>query len=224
MKSFLTITLAVTMAIGLMACTGKKNEVPQSDESWEETIGYYDRDSTIYGICTEGTTMNTLQIVADGGDTLTLNVYNAKESNKIFGGFSIGDRMAVIANSEKNEVLMAVNQSVLMGEWVMPNPMDGSSEMGIYIKDGGVAESINMGTLLYLSWRLVNGKLQIVSMRDDGANLEETNEYQLIYLSNDSLSFKDEEGTYDYTRPGKGESYDDVDVDLDDGSADDFVM
>ncbi len=224
MKHRIIIIGVLMSMLMLTSCGGKKGSSQEETTGWEYIGDSQANDSTIYGICTDGTTMNILQMLTDSGDTLTLSVIKAKENNQLFGGMGVGDRMAVLANVQKTEATMVVNQSTLMGEWVMPNPMDGSSEMGIYIKDGGVAESINMSSLVYQSWRLHNGMLEIVSTRDDGANYEETNNYTILYLTKDSLAIRDEEGSFEYRRPMPEENYDDVDVELDEGSFDDFVM
>ena len=225
-KSCIFALMALILS-SIVACNGKKGNGSQEEQTagWEDLIGYSDIDSTLYGICTEETTMNELQMLTDSGDTLTIGIASARNHNKLMGGIGVGDRMAVLTNSEKTDATMVVNLSVLVGQWVMPNPMDGSSEMGIYIKDGGIAESINMGTLLYQSWRLHNGQLEIVSMRDDGGNFEETTSYQLLFLTNDSLAIKDTEGTYEYKRPAPEEDYsNDLGIELDEGSYEDFAM
>jgi len=215
---------ALVLLTTLAACGGKKQSAEEETTGWEYIGDSQATDSTIYGICTDGTTMNMLQMLTDSGDTLTLSLTTAQEYNRVLGGIAVGDRMAVLANAQRTEATLVINQSTLMGEWVMPNPMDGSSEMGIYIKDGGIAESINMGTLVYQSWRLQNGTLEIVSTRDDGANYEEVSRYKILYLTSDSLSLRDDEGVTEYRRPIPDENYDDVDVDLDEGSFNDFVM
>lgn len=219
-KNIIRLALLAITTIMITACGGKKEQ----KAGWEEVVDYTKRDSTIYGLCTDGSSMNMLQILTDSGDTLTLNTLEANEAEKVFGGYAVGDRMAVLANLRERKAVFIINVSALMGEWVMPNPMDGSSHMGIFIKDGGIAESINMGTLVYLSWRLENGRLKIKSMRDDGANFEEENTYQLLYLSRDSLAIKDSESTFEYRHPESEENYDDVQLDDDDDDNADFYM
>ncbi len=210
------------LALLMTACGGGKGK---QQVEWEDLLGESIRDSTIYGICMEGTAMNTLQLLTDNGDTLVLSLVNTKEHGGLFGGMGVGDRMAVLVNKDSTEATMVLNQTSLMGEWVMPNPMDGSSEMGIYIKDGGIAESINMGTIIYESWRMYNGMLEIRSTRDDGGNFQETVKYKLISLTNDSLIIKDSEETFEYCHPHHDDSYDNLDLELDeDEEFEDFVM
>ena len=132
--------------------------------------------------------------------------------------------MAVIMPAGGSRATMVINQTTLLGDWVMPNPLDGTSEMGIRFKEGGIAESINHGAVLYKTWRLVNGKLEIVSVREGGGDFEETETFQLLYLSADSLSYKDAEETFDLTRPQPEDDYSDLGIDLDDGSLDEMGM
>lgn len=220
-KNIVFMTAIAFVSAVIVACGGRGSK--EQATGWEEVVDLSQRDSTIYGLCTEGTSMNVLQILTDNGDTLTLSTTDAQDNEKIFGGFHVGDRMAVLANLKQRRADFVINESALMGQWVMPNPLDGSSEMGIFIKDGGIAESINMGTLVYLSWRLDNGRLMIKSMRDDGANFEEETAYQLLYLTNDSLAMKDEESTFEYRRPAAEEDYNDLELE-DEGDDSDFIM
>lgn len=117
---------------------------------------------------------------------------------------------------------MVINQSALLGDWVMPNPLDGSSEMGIRIKEGGIAESIDQPALIYRSWKLVNGKLEIVSVREGGNEEEEVNLYDIISLGPDSLVYKDEDDTYEYTRY-KQKEHKDI-IKLESTSEDDMMI
>ncbi len=218
-RSHIFIAIA-TIVLTLIACGQKKNQhefemVEVQDSS---------RDSTVYGVCSDGTSMHTLQIITDSGDTLSLSTLPAEERGRIFGGFSIGDHMAVLMDHQRTKTTVIVNLTTLLGEWVMPNPMDGTSEMGFSIRDGGIVESINQGSIIYETWRIVNGDLEMMSIREGGANFEEVERYQLLYLSADSLSFANSEETFEYSRPHPQEDYSDLDVELDDEAEEDMIM
>ena len=163
-------------------------------------------DQTLYGICGEGTAMNTLQLLRDNGDTLNLNLSSAIEAGQVFGGMQVGDRMAVMANANLTVATIVINQNALLGDWVMPNPIDGSSEVGIRIKEGGVAESIDQSSIIYKTWKIYNGRLEILSQRDGGGDEEEINLYELVTLGPDSLVYKtidkprEEMETFEYSR------------------------
>jgi hypothetical protein len=142
----------------------------------------------------------------------------------LFGGYSIGDHMAVLTDQSKQKAILIVNLTTLLGEWVMPNPMDGSSEMGLLIRDGGIAESINQSSIVYETWRLINGQLELMSVREGSADFEEVERYQLLYLTADSLAYGNEEETYEYSRPHPEEDYSHIGVELDDEALDDMIM
>lgn len=187
----------------------------------EVNIAQIVRDTMIYGFCGEGSAMNTLQIITDANDTITLSVAAAREKNMVFGGYAVGDEMAVSVDKDTTMANIVVNKSALLGNWVQPNPIDGSSETGISILKGGTAESIDQSTIVYKSWRLFNGKLQIVASRDDGIDMEEVLEFTIKKVTPDSLIIADSEDTYEYGRqvilPEE-----DLGFELDEGNSDDF--
>jgi hypothetical protein len=216
------IMLLLAMLI-VTSCEEKKNKAQQED-GWEDNVNYILHDSTIYGVCTDGSSMNTLQILTDNGDTLTINTTYAEETMNVLGGYTSGDRMAVILREDRSQALCVTNISMLLGDWVMLDPMDGSSYVGIRIKDGGIAESINQSTIIYKTWRMFNGKLEVVSVREDGGDFEDTEIFTISKLTGDSLVIRDAEQVYDYTRPGLGEDYGDVDINLEDSNPLDDVI
>ena len=87
-----------------------------------------------------------------------------------------------------------------MGNWLMPNPIDGSSEVGIRIKDGGIAESIEQSSIIYKTWKIVDGKLEITLVREGGGDEEETNWYTIDKLDADSLVYHVNDEVFEYSR------------------------
>ena len=166
--------------------------------------------------------MNTLQIVTDLGDSIVLDLNYARENNQVFGGLQAGDRMAVVPNSKKTEALIVVNQADLLGNWVMPNPLDGSDEVGFRIKEGGILEGIEQSSLTFKTWRLVRGKLETVAVREGGGEEEEVNIYDLVKLTPDSLILKDSDDTYEYGRQQVKKPL--SDIKLEEASADDYKI
>lgn len=207
MKKTVFIGMMVAGVIALGSCGGKANQqeavVEEDSVSIEDVIP---RDHTIYGICGDGTAMNTLELITDSGDTLNLSITNAQEAGQVFGGMQVSDRLAVMANDKKTEATIVINLNTLLGNWVMPDPIDGSAEVGIRIKEGGVAESIEMTNILYRTWKIYNGKLEILSVREGGGDEEELNLYEVLALGPDTLAYKtvgkmrDEEETFEYNR------------------------
>ena len=214
------IMLLVTAAVLTMGSCGNKTEKVPFDNG--DSLGM-NVDSTLYGICGEATSMNMLQMITDTGDTLMLDISKAKDNDLVFGGLQVGDRMAVLPNDTKTVAKTVINQTTLLGNWVMPNPIDGSDEVGISIKEGGVAESIDQGSIIYRTWRLSQGRLEIVLVRDGANDVEELNVYDIVKLTSDSLVYKDAEETFEYERQKPKETYGE-DVKLEDSSYDEFKM
>lgn len=215
--SFLCILSALVILFG--SCGNKSQNVPfdNGDSTYSAKA-----DPTLFGVCGVETSMNTLQLITDTGDTLMLDLTVARDKDQVFGGLQVGDRMAVIANDEHTGAIMVVNQAALLGNWVMPNPIDGSDEVGISIKEGGIAESIEQSAIIYKTWKLTRGKLEIVLVREGGTEEEETYLYDIIKVTPDSLIFKDAEDTFEYSRQKPKENYG-MDVELEDAQ-DEFFM
>lgn len=207
-------------AILLASCGESLNKkVPFEEVNIAEVV----RDTMLYGFCGEGSAMNTLQIITDANDTITLNVAAAKDKNMVFGGYAVGDEMAVAVDKDTTMATMVINKSALHGNWVQPNPIDGSSETGISILKGGTAESIDQSSIVYKSWRLFNGKLQVVATRNDGIDMEEVLEFTIKKVTPDSLIIADSEDTYEYGRQ-TFKPEEDLGIELDEGSEEDFSI
>ena len=216
-----SVLMMVAVAVWMMAsCGGKTQQVPFDDG---DSTDLANADPTVYGVCGEATAMHTLQLLTDTGDTLMLDLNQAQENDQVFGGLQTGDRMAVVPTKDRKEALVVINQTTLLGNWVMPNPIDGSDEVGICIKEGGIAESIEQSTIVYKTWRLVKGKLEIVLVHEGGSGEDETYIYDIVKLGADSLTYKDSEETFEYARQRPREEYG-KDVKLEESSIDDFMM
>lgn len=219
-KSIIFTIVAMAVFTMMCGCNSKTKPVPFD---YGDSADLANVDPTVYGVCGDGTSMNTLQLITDTGDTLQLSLAQAEENGRIFGGLQAGDRLAVIPAADNSEAQMVINQTTLLGNWVMPNPIDGSDEVGMRIKEGGIAESIDQSTIQYKTWRLTRGKLEIVLVREGGSEEEETYLYDLLKLGPDSLVFKDAEDTFEYGRQRPKEEYG-KDVVLEESSVDDFRM
>lgn len=220
MKKINVLMVVATAVLMMASCGGKTQQVPFDDG---DSADVANADPTVYGVCGEATAMHTLQLLTDTGDTLVLDLNQAQENDQVFGGLQTGDRMAVIPTKDGKEAVMVINQSTLLGNWVMPNPIDGSDEVGIRIKEGGIAESIEQSTIIYKTWRLVRGKLEIVLVHEGGSGEDEIYSYDIVKLGADSLTYKDSEETFEYARQKPREEYG-KDVKLEESSIDDFMM
>lgn len=230
MKSlFMVLTVGSAMLL-TVGCGGGNNTQQQAavDEEPKETQLWLNEDSTVFGLCGDGSAMNTLQLITDTGDTLNLSVDEAKEQNHVLGGYNVGDRMAVLTDKKRSKATLVINESELLGNWVMPNPIDGSDETGISIREGGIAESIEQTSVIFRTWRITNGLLELVSVREGGTEEEEVNLYEILSLGNDSLVYKtvgksrEEEETFEYSRQQIHQHVDKVK--LEESSFEDFKM
>jgi hypothetical protein len=219
-KIWIVVMLVAAVVMTMSSCGGKTQQVPF--DNGDSTDMSAMQDPTIYGVCGEGSAMNTLQIVTDLGDSIVLDLNYARENNQVFGGLQAGDRMAVVPNSKKTEALIVVNQADLLGNWVMHNPLDGSDEVGFRIKEGGILEGIEQSSLTFKTWRLVRGKLETVAVREGGGEEEEVNIYDLVKLTPDSLILKDNDDTYEYGRQQVKKPL--SDIKLEEASADDYKI
>ena len=188
------------------SCGGNKQQYVEDDDDSASVQELASRDRTIYGICTAGTAMNTLEMITDSGDTLKLSITHANEKGKVFGGLQASDRLAVLPDSSGRAALEVINLNSLMGDWVMPDPIDGSAEVGIRIKEGGIAESIDQSVIVYRTWKIINGDLEILLVREGGGDEQEINRYEILSLGPDTLAYRtigrarDETETFEYNR------------------------
>ena len=219
-KISIVLTMIACVVMAMSSCGGKTQQVPFDNGDSTDLSAL--QDPTIYGTCGEDTAMNTLQMLTDMGDTIQMDITYARDNNQVFGKLQVGDRLAVVPNQKKTEALIVINQSALLGNWVMPNPLDGSDEVGFRIKEGGIVEGIEQSSLTYKTWRLVRGKLELVSVREGGGEEEEAIIYDLVKLSADSLILKDSEDTYEYGRQQLKKP--DSDIKLEEASADDYKI
>ena len=219
MKKIGVFSIVFCSALMIGSCGGGNKQVAFDNG---DSIDVVNADPTIYGVCGDGTAMNTLQLITDMGDTLDFDISSAQEEGHVFGGLQVGDRMAVLPKTSHSEVEQVVNLASLLGNWVMPNPLDGSDEVGISIKEGGIAESIDQSNITYKTWRLSRGKLEIVLVREGGSEEDEVNLYDIVKLGADSLVYKDAEETLDYSRQKPKEDYG-TDIKLEDAQSEFFM-
>ena len=143
-------------------------------------------DTTIYGVCGEGTSMHTLELIADDGSVRTF-IINADDSlgECVQGGLLNGDRMAVIANVVYGDTIAGkiINLTTLQGKWV-------SLDKNFEIKEGGVIDSkLETESTPWTTWRIFNGHL-----------LLNTDTFDIAALGADSLLLENKDGIFSYKR------------------------
>ena len=215
---FFGIMAAVVLSIG-----GCGNKQQQNYDDYRDTteVDVIDKP-TIYGVAANTTTGDTLKLVTDNGDTLVIDITKAHKDMKVIGKIQQGDRMVVVSDPNKKYGEIVINQNMLLGDWIMPDPIDGGTNVGISIKEGGVAESIEMTNITYRTWKIVDGQLEIISIREGGGQEEEVNYYDITKLTADSLSYKNDEDSYEYSRYKPRDGYG-VDIELEQSSLEEFV-
>lgn len=194
-----TIIPLLILILTLAAC-GKKGS--QAEFTYIETGDPFFgiQNKTLFGMAVTGSTDSTLIVVTDIGDTLALSTVAARTEGKVFGGYAPGDRIALMLNADTTAITTSINETELLGEWVMPDPYDGSTIVGIIIKDGGIVEGIEQSNIIYKSWRIIDGLFEITYVREGGSEEDEATVYNILKLSTDSLIYEADEEVFEYAR------------------------
>ena len=223
MKQKLSIGAMIAMCMLVMMGCGGKQQQTGSVVADSTEVEVAERP-TIYGIAANTALKDTLELIVDDGDTLTIDISKADKENKVLGKVQEGDRMIVVTTDAGKKVAdIVINQNMLLGDWVMPDPIDGSSDVGISIKEGGIAETIELTSITYRTWKIVDGQLEIVSVIEGGGQEEEVNYYDITKLTSDSLVYQNDEDSFEYTRQKPKEQYG-ADIELEQSALEDFIM
>lgn len=154
MKKLFYIAVALTMLFAANSCKDKKTSSVISPSDSVE-VDDDEADSTIYGVCGEGTSMHNLQLISDSGDTLEVFVDDENPS-LVKGGLLAGDRIALIAQKGGDGTWMAqnvINLTSLLGKWTS---LDKNFEI---IEGGEVKNHVKAEQNPWTSWKILNGKL-----------------------------------------------------------------
>ena len=185
--SLIKRALPLVLLSCLMACNGNKQKANDTDATTTDTTA----DSTLYGICGEGTAMHTLQLITLTGDTLNLSLLPDEaddpdaDAATVNGGLMCGDHLAVLATTTADGPVATkvINLTSLMGRWT-------SISRNFVIEEGGVVTSdVKAETHPYTSWKIYNG--QLLLGRDT---------FNIVTLGPDSLAIENHNGIYLYKR------------------------
>lgn len=185
------VFFAASIAIIMVGCNTKK-EKPQVVVDDEVEVA----DSTVYGVCGSGTSMHSLELVTDAGDTLTYIILDSEADmdggetkgvvSNVEGGFMAGDKMAVTGMETVEGELVAtrvINVTSLLGHWT-------SIDRNFVIEEGGTVHSeVKAETNPWTLWKILNG--QLLLNRDT---------FDITSLSADSLYLENPKGIYTYKR------------------------
>lgn len=180
-------TLPLVLLSCLMACNGNKQKNTDNSAATDTATA---ADSTLYGICGEGTAMHTLQLITLTGDTLNLSLLPDDDDDvdtraTVNGGLMCGDHLAVLATTTADGPIATkvINLTSLMGRWT-------SISRNFVIEEGGfVTSDIKAETRPYTSWKIFNG--QLLLGRDT---------FNIVTLGPDSLAIENHNGIYLYKR------------------------
>lgn len=181
--------MAFTILVFIAGCTAKKEKPHVVTDSMEETT-----DSTVYGVCGEGTSMHSLQLIADTGDTLVYTILEGSDADgsssdaivsHVEGGLMAGDKVAVTGQKIDGELIAnrIINVTSLLGHWT-------SIDKNFEIEEGGsVRSSVKAETNPWTSWKILNG--QLLLNRDT---------FDIISLGADSLYIENHNGIFTFKR------------------------
>lgn len=184
MKKFFYIPLAVMALFAIDSCKNHQTKpvISTSDSlDVDEDIA----DTTIYGVCGEGTSMHNLQLITDAGDTLDVFI-DDENPHIVKGGLLSGDRIALIADESKEGQVTAqsiINLTSLLGRWTS---IDKNFEI---IEGGEVRNNVKAEQNPWTSWKILNGKL-----------LLNKDTFQIDNLGPDSLYLENKVGIFTFKR------------------------
>lgn len=174
------------LVLMLAACDAKKKQqIEDTDEVAEVN------DTTVYGVCGEGTSMHSLEIITDAGDTLVYTLLSqdaeteVETPSDVQGGLMAGDKMAVTGHKTADELVAdrVINVTSLLGHWT-------SIDKNFTIEEGGTVHSaVKAETNSWTSWKILNGSLLL--NRDT---------FAIDGLSADSLYLENANGIFTFKR------------------------
>lgn len=174
------------LVLVLEACDAKKK---QQIEDTDEVVEV--NDTTVYGVCGEGTSMHSLEIITDAGDTLVYTLLSqdaeteVETPSDVQGGLMAGDKMAVTGHKTADELVAdrVINVTSLLGHWT-------SIDKNFTIEEGGTVHSaVKAETNPWTSWKILNGSLLL--NRDT---------FAIDGLSADSLYLENANGIFTFKR------------------------
>ena len=182
-KSFLFFVFGLATVV-FMSCGGNKSGNSDMVEDSVEVAVI--PDTTVYGVCGDGTSMHSLELVTDEGDTLTYAVNRDTDVSVIKGGMLVGDRMAVVGTKKEEGEMSAncvINITTLLGKWT-------SIDKRFEIQEGGVVVStVKAESRPWTSWKICNCNL-----------LLNADTFSIEGLGADSLYLENKDGIFAFKR------------------------
>lgn len=115
-------------------------------------------------------TMNNITLITAEGDTVNISTMDTNPQK--VPGVLLNDSVQVTCENKDidgTKVLTATELRILLhspyyfiaGTWIEPNPINSKETQGFALKDNGIASSVNMATLQFSKWNLVNKTLTL---------------------------------------------------------------
>ncbi|MFW9607980.1 MAG: hypothetical protein ACMV14_06040 [Prevotella sp.] len=185
MKKIFYVSFMFIAIISMVGCNGKGKKTAQLNDK-DSVVAKTEADTTVYGVCGEGTAMHSLELITDGGDTINYTIMDeGVDSASVLGGLLVGDRLAVIGHKVdgENYAKTVLNLTTLQGNWT-------SIDRNFEILEGGVVKShLQAESNPWTEWKICNGKL-----------LLNKDTFLIDNLGADSLYLESKDGIFAYKR------------------------
>ena len=175
----------LAVAVMLASCGGKTQQRASDADSLSIIEPEQIADTTLYGRCGEGTSMNFIELIIAEGDTLHCNITTDEDHSVVRGGLGVGDRLAVVTRVDEDGQLEAnkvINLTTLLGKWI-------SIDQSFELQEGGVVVSNIKEPRPLTDWSICNGHFVL------GADT-----FDIYELGVDSLYLENANGIYAYKR------------------------
>lgn len=178
--------IILMFALSALFTIGCKENKTADNCPVNDSIEITENDTTIYGLCGEGTSMHSLEIITNEGDTLSFLIDDEDpDFEAVKGGLLSGDKLAVIKKSGADEptVEKVINLTTLEGKWTS---LDRNFEI---VEGGEVLSTLQSESNPYTSWKILNGHL--LMGRDT---------FDVLTLGADTLELENSRGIFVYVR------------------------
>lgn len=182
-KIFLSLVCISVIAFFFASCGDKKKDSAQDTPVVEEVAPSV-IDTAYYGVCGEGTSMHSLELVTDEGKKVVF-VTDEDQGSVIIGGLYGGDRITVSGHKTEDGMLAdrVVNLTTVLGKWIS---LDRNFEIK---KDGSIESAVTAESRPYTAWSMVNTNLIL-----------NADTFAVLSLGPDSMSIENNQGIFVYKR------------------------
>lgn len=151
--------------------------------------------------------MNTVTIICEDGTATTFSTSEADTTQA--NGLITGSPATIYYKGKAAEgrtlratrIVTPEQYSMLIGMWVIPDPIEAGGVMGFMLEADGKAKSINMATLVLESWRYDEGRLTISGRSiGNGQTIDFDEEYTVESLDDTTLVLARGDEKTAYTR------------------------